>query len=188
MTSPAASKSSHPKILSLMGWPGIYLGFVGTVGALVANSIVESPIGELEKLRFLMIDAAVVGVLAVAAAAFLSARRLKRAGLSMWGSDSRGVVLELTVPLLTGAVFCYVLLLNRMYLAVPGSLLLFYGLALAAAAKFGHFEIRVLGVVEIALGFAALAFPVHALMYWAMGFGIAHILYGSLIYFKYELS
>jgi hypothetical protein len=184
----AASPSSHPKILSLLGWPGITLGFVGTIGALVANSIVDGPLEEIEKLRLLMIDAAAALVLALAAAAFFSYRRMKRAGLPAWGSDSKGVVLELTVPLLTGAVFTYVLLLNRMYLAVPGSLLLFYGLALAAAAKLGHFEVRVLGVVEITLGFAALIYPDHALMYWAMGFGIAHILYGALIYFKYELS
>jgi hypothetical protein len=33
----------------------------------------------------------------------------------------------------------------------------------------------------------AFTYTQFALLYWAAGFGIVHILYGALMYFKYEL-
>jgi uncharacterized membrane protein HdeD (DUF308 family) len=111
----------------------------------------------------------------------------KRKGLSVGPRVTQGLVMELGTSLVAGGLFVFVLVLHRMFLAVPGCLLIFYGIALAAAAKVSREEVRFLGWIEIAIGMLAFAFPEHGLLYWALGFGIVHILYGGLIYFKYEM-
>jgi uncharacterized membrane protein HdeD (DUF308 family) len=69
---------------------------------------------------------------------------------------------------------------------VASSLLIFYGLSLAAASVFTFREVRVLGILEIILGLLALAFPGYGVVFWALGFGVLHIVYGLIVHKKYE--
>jgi hypothetical protein len=176
------------KVISLTGLPGIVLGLVATGGALVANAVLESELPEGEKIRYLLFDALGVMLIASGAAVILVARDRRRRGFRTRAHVSIPALVDLAIPLFTGGLIAYLLLTNRMFQAIPGALLLFYGLGLVASAKYAHPETRVLGIVDIALGISALLYPDHALMYWAIGFGIAHILYGALLYFKYELT
>jgi hypothetical protein len=36
------------------------------------------------------------------------------------------------------------------------------------------------------LGSVSLFMPGHGLIFWALGFGVFHIIYGTSMYFKYE--
>ena len=65
-------------------------------------------------------------------------------------------------------------------------MLIFYGLSLINASKFTHNEIGVLGAGEIFLGIVAAFFVGYGLLFWAIGFGLFHIIYGTYMYFKYE--
>jgi hypothetical protein len=65
--------------------------------------------------------------------------------------------------------------------------LIFYGLALVNGAKFTRQEIFYLGLSEISLGILAALFPGTGLVFWALGFGVLHIIYGSVMYFRYDL-
>ncbi|MBT1700273.1 hypothetical protein KK083_25525, partial [Fulvivirgaceae bacterium PWU4] len=47
-------------------------------------------------------------------------------------------------------------------------------------------EIRYLGYCEITLGLIAALFPGYGLLAWAMGFGVLHIVYGAIMYNKYD--
>jgi len=49
-------------------------------------------------------------------------------------------------------------------------------------------EIRVLGIAEIILGLMASFLVGYSLLFWAIGFGVMHILYGLLMYFRYEAA
>jgi hypothetical protein len=64
--------------------------------------------------------------------------------------------------------------------------LIFYGLALIHAGKFTYSEIFYLGILEIFTGLAAALFPDLGLLFWIIGFGILHIVYGVMMYRKYE--
>ena len=64
--------------------------------------------------------------------------------------------------------------------------LIFYGLALINASKYTFGDIQLLGCIECVLGLCSLLFIGYGLIFWAIGFGIMHILYGAIIYFKYE--
>jgi hypothetical protein len=70
-------------------------------------------------------------------------------------------------------------------IAAPGCLI-FYGLALVNAAKFTRQEIFFMGLIQVSLGILAALFPSLGLLFWALGFGIIHIIYGAVMYFRYE--
>lgn len=175
------------RFLSLSGLAGILAGLISTAGALAVNAILASGLSEREMVQAIGLVGCAVLVMTLIFSAALSARMAKRKGRPVRAPITKWIVLELGTPLVAGALFVFVLVLHRMYMAVPGCLLIFYGIALSAAAKVSREEVRFLGWIEIAIGMLAFAFPEHGLLYWALGFGIVHILYGGLIYFKEEM-
>ncbi|HMI66070.1 MAG TPA: hypothetical protein VK517_08550, partial [Cyclobacteriaceae bacterium] len=69
---------------------------------------------------------------------------------------------------------------------VAPSFLIFYGLALINASPNLYEEIRYLGYSEILLGLLCAVLPNYGLLFWAIGFGLFHILYGAVMYKKYD--
>jgi hypothetical protein len=47
-------------------------------------------------------------------------------------------------------------------------------------------EVRVLGISEVILGLMASWLVGYGLLFWAVGFGVLHIFYGLMMYFRYE--
>lgn len=74
---------------------------------------------------------------------------------------------------------------GRGYLVAPATLI-FYGLALFSAGQHTHQEIQFLGLSEIILGLIGAVVIGYGLIIWAVGFGVLHIVYGIIMYFRYE--
>jgi len=66
------------------------------------------------------------------------------------------------------------------------SCLIFYGLALVNGSKYTLGEVRYLGYFQVILGIINLWMPGNGLLFWALGFGILHIIYGMVMWWKYE--
>jgi len=78
------------------------------------------------------------------------------------------------------------ILLARGYIGIIAPLtLIFYGLALVNASKYTLSEIRGLGLIEICLGLIAAYFIGYGLLFWAIGFGVMHIVYGIMMHIKH---
>ena len=90
------------------------------------------------------------------------------------------------IPLITGGIFSLTLLSQGFYGFVAPATLIFYGLALVNGGKHTLNDIKYLGLSEIAVGLVALYFVGYGLLFWAFGFGILHIIYGTVMYFKYD--
>jgi hypothetical protein len=69
---------------------------------------------------------------------------------------------------------------------VSSVMLIFYGLALVNGSKYTLHDIRFLGYMEIALGIVASFYIGYGLVLWTIGFGFLHIVYGAIMWFKYE--
>ncbi|MCK5838320.1 MAG: hypothetical protein KAG99_00665, partial [Bacteroidales bacterium] len=82
--------------------------------------------------------------------------------------------------------FIFILIDRNGETLVASATLIFYGLALVSAGKFTVGEIHCLGISEIILGVLAGIFINYGLVFWAIGFGVLHIVYGSVMYFRYE--
>jgi hypothetical protein len=97
-------------------------------------------------------------------------------------------IINLFIPLFVGGVFCMILLSHHLIYLIAPTTLLFYGLALFNAGKYTLKEVRYLGLTEMLLGLFASYYAGYGLLFWALGFGILHIIYGTVMYFKYERS
>ena len=113
-------------------------------------------------------------------------RKAKKQGQSLWDKTSQRLFTNMAIPLVTGGLFCLLLINNHSYALIAPATLIFYGLALVNASKYTLKDIRFLGVTEIILGLLAVYFIGNGLLFWTIGFGILHIIYGSIMYFKYD--
>lgn len=188
------------RFISLSGLSGVFAGITAIAGAFVAfflildngsihlddyfRSLTEQ---EIFSLRWQLIaDAALVLVISVLFALYFSVRKAKRDKKNVSTPVSKRFLINLLVPLVTGAVFILVLLYqNNIQLIVP-CFLIFYGLALVNACKFTFSEIFYLGILEIITGLVSAFVPGWGLIFWIFGFGLLHIIYGLVMYRKYE--
>ncbi len=137
--------------------------------------------------------ALVVLLASVVTAILLSRRQAKRKNQPMWGTASRSLLFHMGVPLITGGCLIAVLIFFKTgsafhpyYGLVAPVSLIFYGLALLSASNFTFTDVKYLGLFEIVVGLTAACFPGHGLLFWAFGFGVLHIIYGGMMYFKYD--
>ena len=137
-------------------------------------------------LAFLFVDALLVLVIAIGFGVFFTTRRAKKKGQPVWGTTSIHMLTALAIPLITGGLFCLILLLNGNLELILPSTLIFYGLGLVNASKYTLRDIHYLGISEIVIGLIACVYTQYGMALWALGFGIMHIIYGAIMYFKYE--
>jgi hypothetical protein len=147
--------------------------------------IIDVP-GDGELFWQLILLAVVVLVLALAATVYFSWRKARRYHLPFWDPSARRLLFHLSVPLAAGGIFAIILILRNDITLLASVVLIFYGLALLNAGKYTLREVQVLGLLEIGMGLLAGIFIHYGLLFWAVGFGVLHIVYGTLMYLKYE--
>lgn len=129
-----------------------------------------------------------VGTLAAAilSALFFTWVKSKKAGVAIWGKSAIRLLINLSIPLIVGAIFLFRLIhFGTFGLIAPGCLI-FYGLALVNASKYTLDDVRYLGYLEVLLGIINMWFVGYGLYFWAFGFGVLHILYGTYMWWKYD--
>jgi hypothetical protein len=186
------------KFISLSGLSGILAGVYALVGSGVAYIVIQNnPISgrialfelwfnAVNVLLSLMAIAIVVLIASVLTAFILSSRKAKRKGQPIWSKTSKILLFNTSIPLIAGAIFIVILLYQGYDSFIIPSMLLYYGLSLVSASNFTFSDVKYLGLLEIVLGLIAACLPQFGLLFWAIGFGVLHIIYGSLMYFKYD--
>ncbi len=186
------------KFISLSGLSGILSGIYALVGAAIAWYLMESPsapgadyspqlqtLSQPKILKILILTFSVL-VASLITGIFLSNRKAQKAGIKLWDATAKRLALNLAIPLVTGGLFILILLLNGHFGIIAPSFLIFYGLALINGSPNLYEEVRYLGYSEILLGLVCALNPGYGLIFWAIGFGVFHILYGTIMYRKYD--
>ncbi len=185
------------KFISLSGLSGIFAGITALVGAYFAHQAIEKYLAGSYgygidadfniELTLLKIGVTVL-LIALLGGIFFTYRQSKKKNLPIWDNTTKKLLINLAIPLASGGFFILALLLNHSHAValIAPSTLVFYGLALINASKYTYSDIRFLGICEIILGVIAMFNIGLGLYFWALGFGILHILYGTIMYFKYE--
>jgi len=193
------------KFISLSGLSGILAGVYALIGAGLAYKMIYSdrilrpsrtPVYDTEiavqshdsvSLLIQLFGIALVVLIASLTTGFiLSLRKARRTGQQFWGPSSKVLVFNLAVPLLTGGALILIFLWRGYFGIVAPAALVFYGLALIGAGNFTFKGVQYLGINEIILGLIAALYPGYGLLFWALGFGVLHIVYGSIMYLKYD--
>lgn len=125
---------------------------------------------------------------AICSGIYFTTRKAKRKGQPIWDALSQRLLINLAIPLIAGGLFCVALFQHGLAGLIAPATLIFYGLALVNASKFTLHDIYYLGILEISLGLIAVFNLGYGLEFWAIGFGVLHILYGMMMYWKYEKS
>ena len=185
------------RFISLSGLSGIAAGLWALIGAYFAYDwIYEYYVGYEEagytgaafqrlKWNLLLLALAVLGA-SLVSAFYFTWRRAKKHRQSLWDPTSRKLLINTAIPLVTGGLFILAMLQYNDWKFVAPACLVFYGLALVNGSKYTLSDIRYLGFCEIVLGLVNTQFIGYGLYFWAIGFGVLHILYGFLMWWKYE--
>lgn len=187
------------KFLSLSGLSGIFAGVYALIGAWLGHSAIVSfnegyPRNENfeaeYKAQLIYLLAICLGVLglSILTAFLFSFNKAKKNNQKLFDHTSKKLLWNMMVPLLAGGVFCFALLYHghNFLLLIAPAMLIFYGLALVNSSKFTLHDIKYLGYLEITLGIISCFSLKYGLIFWALGFGVLHIIYGAIMWFKYD--
>jgi hypothetical protein len=186
------------RFISLSGLSGIAAGICALIGAWFAYKELQpyytdynarggyfAPDFDQLKFRLLVI------ALAVLAAAWVSAfyftwRKARHNKLPIWDLTSKRLTINMLIPLVTGGIFILAMYQYNEWRFIAPGCLVFYGLALVNASKYTLSDVRFLGYFQILLGLISTQFYEKGLYFWAAGFGVMHIIYGFVMWWKYE--
>ena len=183
------------RFLSLSGISGVSAGIIALAGAYTAQLLVFRQGNLLTFNQTELSSGQVMNLLAIALATMvvsiglvivLTTRETKKRGQKIWDHQTKRVLINLFIPLVTGGITGLIFITKGFVGVVIPLTLIFYGLALFNVSKYTLNEIRSLGLIEIVLGLLALQFIAYSLWFWTAGFGLFHIVYGIIVKQKYK--
>ena len=184
------------RFISLSGLSGVLAGIYSLIGAWFAYQIIyhnfdftenfQKVIISPTSLNKLFIIAALVLLFSIITAVILSSKKAIKSEEKIWNGTSKRLIINFAIPLVTGGIFILLLIAKKQLSLVAPLTLLFYGLACVNASKYTLGDVRYLGITMLFLGLLSTYFLGFGLLFWALGFGVCHILYGAIMYFKYD--
>lgn len=191
------------RFISLSGWSGIAAGTCALAGAWLARLKIGqydetgrsyhdktgrqfSGLGTESLALELVFIAITVFAVAFISALFFTWLRSKKTGVPIWGLSARRLIWNTVLPMLVGGFVIIRMMEQKEYAMISSCCLIFYGLALINGSKYTLGEVRWLGYAQLVLGIINLWMPGYGLVFWAAGFGVLHIIYGALMWWKYE--
>jgi hypothetical protein len=191
------------RFISLSGLSGVAAGVCALVGAWFANNVIVADGGpsayraaiyrtiDVESFKDFMghrlFQIAAFTFIAAFCLSFLfTYLRGKKNNTPIWGATAQRLLINVAIPMAAGGIYLFKQMEFGNYGLIAPGCLIFYGLALVNASKYTLGEVRYLGYCQILLGIINCWFVGYGLYFWAIGFGILHIVYGIAMWWKYE--
>lgn len=199
------------RFISLSGWSGVAAGVCALIGAHFANDIIsrnKNSENLIKKIDFNQYEGTVnryegvslqnymgnslfqIAIATLAASVILAFTftylRSKKTKTPIWGATSKKLLISTAIPLVAGGLYLLQLMKFENFGLIAPGCLLFYGLALLSGSRYTIGEIKYLGYIQILLAVISMYNPGYGLYFWAIGFGIMHIVYGLVMWYKYE--
>lgn len=177
------------KFLSLSGMSGVSAGTIALLGSIVTYFVLEDKLSITGSLLYdLILITAFVLICAASAGFYFSARKAHNNNSKFWMPVTWHILLDFSIPMVIGGLICLIFIFKHLsYLILP-FMLIFYGISLIYAGARTYRDIKILGACEVVLGLVAIIFSEYNLLFWAFGFGVLHIVYGIVMYYKYEMK
>ena len=184
------------KFMSISGLSGVLIGSYALIGAFLGYITVygfnsafgyrDYYVNDIAVIYKLILIASIVLIFSIVTGVWMANRKAIKIGQSIWNPTSKSLFKSISVPLMTGGIMSVILVCRGEYGLIASAMLVFYGLALHAAGSFSFKELRYLGILDILLGLLALCLPGYGIYFWAIGFGVLHIIYGLIVHQRYE--
>lgn len=191
------------RFISLSGLSGIAAGLCALIGAHFANNILHASNGntlkELDTHLYngnlhikdymgnqLFQIALYTFIAAIVLATIFTVLRSHKTNTPIWGNASKRLLFNMAIPMAAGGIYLLKLIEHGSFGLIAPGCLIFYGLALVNASKYTLGEVKFLGYGQIILGIINLFYLGFGIYFWAIGFGVLHIVYGAIMWVKYE--
>lgn len=190
-----AMMQKSSRFTAFSGTSTILIGIFALVGAYIARVILTSVKHIPDEYAMpewtavspgLIVTALAVLLLSLVTITTFSALKAKRSNYGLFNKQTYRTALNFFLPLTAGGVFCIALLINGNVGLIAPAMLLFYGLSLINVAKYTYDNLFWLGCTEVVLGLICTFLPGKGLLFWTIGFGVVHIIYGIYFYFQVE--
>lgn len=184
------------RFMSLSGLSGIMAGIYALIGAYFANRHFHLTTADTDYIPYFfhmpsyytyyIVVAVLVLLFSLGTGIILTAFRAQKNGQKIWDKTALRMLIHVGFPLIVGGILCIAMLYHREESLIASTMLIFYGLGLISGSKFTLPDIRILGVIEVILGLFASFLTHNGFIFWAIGFGAMHIVYGIYMWWKYE--
>ncbi len=183
------------KFISLSGLSGVMAGIFAIIGAGTGYTLIKQANVNLRRFHVyneetlvfeLFLVAFAVLILSIGCGIWLSLRKAKKNGQPFWNTGSKRLLINMAIPLVSGGLFTFILIYRGYYGIVAPATLIFYGMALVAGSHYTYSGVKGLGILEILLGLLCALMPGYGLIFWTIGFGLLHIIYGTVMHFRYD--
>ena len=204
LSSIKAMMEKSSKFSSLSGMSILLTGLLAIVGATFVFFDIGFSVSEVEisysqliskkgtpedlflKIKLLVTIASVILLVSLVILYFSAKSKSSKEGISLLNPTFARTLKSLFIPLFSGGIFSLFLIHHQLYGLVAPATLIFYGLGLVNASKHSYEELEKLGYVELILGITASYFMGMGLLFWMIGFGLGHVVFGLYLHFKYD--
>lgn len=176
------------KFLSLSGLSCALVGLFALCASFMAHYIIQNPQWyHYEKVTMLTTLALILLVVSLLTIFLFSKKKADKNHLSFkLDKTVRMMLWNFALPLLVGGFLCMALIYQGHYGLTSSFMLIFYGLALINLSNFTFSSIKYLGYMQLILGICDFCAMNYSLLFWSLGFGVCHIVYGLVFYLKFE--
>ncbi len=204
LSSIKAMMEKSSKFSSLSGMSILLTGLFAIIGATFVFFDIGFSVSEVEisysqliskkgnpedlflKIKLLVIIASVILLVSLVILYFSAKSKSSKEGISLFNPTFIRTLKSLFIPLFSGGIFSLFLIHHQLYGLVAPATLIFYGLGLVNASKHSYEELEKLGYVELILGITASYFMGMGLLFWMIGFGLGHVIFGLYLHTKYD--
>jgi hypothetical protein len=184
------------RFISLSGLSGVFAGISAIIGAMYVFFVFkrngidyfdgDRNVFTKGLVQELFIIGIVILISALVSGYIFTASKSRKKGLKIWDATTRRLLVTFAIPLVTGGLFCLILLKHHLFVFIAPVTLIFYGLALISAERYTLTDLKYLGYCQIVLGLISCLFLGWGLIAWTIGFGVLHIVYGWSMHRKYK--
>lgn len=186
------------KFTSISGWSGVWVGVVGMISAAIAYFIILKDALQINYRgvsRDIITDNLdlklfVLGVITLFTACvggfYFMTRKSAKDGVKFINPVTKRILTKFLFVLIIGGIVSLIFINNFSFAYVAPATLLFYGLALYTVERDTIVEIKYLALCEIILGLLAFYFIFNGLLFWFIGFGLLHVIFGIWMVRKYD--
>ena len=169
-----ATMEAAATFTAVSGWGTVVIG-ITALGAALLSAATQSP----TRWVFIWLCEA---CLSMAISIYTMALKARAAKLPLWSEPARKIVFSFAPPMMVGALLTLLFFERGLLSLLPGVWMLLYGVGVIAAGTFSVRIVPVMGMAFMAVGVVALfAPPSWATACMALGFGVVHLVFGTLI-------
>lgn len=192
------SKSSRFQAIS--GWSIIVIGLLAGIASLMAAAVIGvadvpffdnlqrySTLNTPLKIRIAALIALILFTVCLLIVFVFASVKSKRHNLPFsFDKRMRQMLLDFFIPLIAGGLFSMAMVMQQHYGLTSSIMLMFYGLALINCSHYTYPILRWLGYTELVIGIIDCFTMSHALLFWFLGFSVAHILFGIIYVLMFD--